>query len=127
MKIIDESNIVLMERLQFVELLAYFHGAVNREDLVNRFGISTASATNVLSAYNQMAPENLRYNIRLKRYEISSSFRPVFNVRILLERVPVYTMPKMQKPADDEVIEKNCIDIKSDSEHTIADYRLCFR
>ena len=106
MKDSEEPTAAQMEKLQFVELLAYFHGAVNREDIVNRFGISKASATNVLSVYSQMAPENLRYNIHLKRYEISRVFKPVFNVRMLIERIPVYTMPKLHKPADNDAIER---------------------
>ena len=106
MKTSDDPTVAQMEKLQFVELLAYFHGTVNREDLINRFGISKASATNVLTAYSRMAPENLQYDIRLKRYEISSAFKPVFNVRVLIERIPVYTMPKLHKPVDDEAIER---------------------
>lgn len=106
MKTNEDLTVAQMEKLQFVELLTYFHGTVNREDLINRFGISKASATNVLTAYNRMAPENLKYDIRRKCYEISSVFKPVFNVRLLIERVPVYTMPKMHNRADDEAIEK---------------------
>ena len=94
------------ERLEFVELLAYFHGTVSRDEIMNRFGISAASATNILSKYSQTAPENLSYNVRLKRYEIGKSFKPVFNVRVLMERIPVYTMPQLHKPADNDVIER---------------------
>ena len=94
------------ERLEFVELLAYFNSTVSRDDIMNRFGISAASATNILSQYSQMAPENLSYNVRLKRYEIGKSFKPVFNVRMLMERIPVYTMPQLYKPADKDEIEK---------------------
>lgn len=94
------------EKLEFVELLAYFNGFVIREDITNRFGVSPASATNILSRYNQMAPGNLDYDIRLKRYEISTSFKPIFDVRMMIERIPVYTMPKLHKPADNDAIEK---------------------
>ena len=102
----DAQTAAQMEKLQFVERLIYFHGTVNREDIMNRFGISKASATNILSVYNRMAPGNLSYNIRLKCYEISVSFEPVFNVRMLIERIPVYTMPKLHKPADDGTIKR---------------------
>lgn len=104
MKASEEQTVAQMEKLKFVEHIAYFHGAVKREDIINRFGISKASATNVLSVYNKMAPGNLNYNIRLKHYEISRSFKPFFNVRMLIERIPVYTMPKLYKPADDDAI-----------------------
>lgn len=94
------------KRLEFVELLAYFNGTVSRDDIMNRFGISAASATNILSQYSQMAPENLSYNVRLKRYEIGKSFKPVFNVRMLMERIPVYTMPQLYKSADNDEIKR---------------------
>ena len=92
--------------MEFVEHLAYFNGVVNREDITNRFGISAASATNILSLYSQRAPGNLDYNIRHKRYEIGQFFKPIFDVRKVIERIPVYTMPKLHKPADNDVIER---------------------
>lgn len=95
-----------LEKLQFVELIAYFHGSVIRDDLIHRFGISKASATNVLAMYGQIAPGNLNYNIRLKRYEVSQDFKPVFNIRMLIDRIPVYTMPKLHSPADEDAIER---------------------
>ena len=106
MKASESLSVTQMERLEFVELLAYFHGIVNREDIKNRFGISAASATNILSMYSQMAPQNLSYNIRLKSYEISKSFKSIFDVRMLIERIPVYTMPKLHNPADNNAIER---------------------
>ena len=99
-------SVAQREKLAFVERLAYFHGIVNREDILNRFGISAASATNILSVYSQMAPQNLSYNIRLKGYEIGKSFKPIFDVRMLIERIPVYTMPKLHDPDDNKAIER---------------------
>ena len=84
-----------IEKLQYIEFLAYFDGAVNREDIINRFGVSKATATNLLATYNQIMPNNLRYNIRRKRYEISDEFKPAFNVRLLIERIPVYRIPML--------------------------------
>lgn len=100
----DSQSAAWKERLEFVELLAYFHGTVSREEIMNRFHISAASATSVLSMYNKMAPENLIYNVRLKCYEIGKSFKPAFDVRMLTERIPVYTMPKLHKPADEAAV-----------------------
>ena len=40
-------------KLEFIELLAYFYGFVNREDIIKKFNMSAASATNMLSEYNQ--------------------------------------------------------------------------
>ena len=106
MKKSEVPTVAQLEKLQFVELLAYFHGAVIRDDLIHRFGISKASATNVLAMYGQLAPGNLNYNIRFKRYEVSQDFKPYFNIRMLVDRIPVYTMPKLHSSADDDSIER---------------------
>ena len=96
-------------KLEFIELLAYFYGFVNREDIMKKFNMSAASATNMLSKYNQIAPHNLNYNIHFKSYEISNSFKPIFNVRMLFERIPVYTIPALHKPIDADGIERIAI------------------
>ena len=101
-----EQTVARVERLRFIELLLYFGGSVNREDLVNRFGISKASASNLLSAYGQLAPHNLTYNVRQKRYEIASTFKAVFSGRMPTDRVPVYTIPKLYEPIADQEVDK---------------------
>ena len=106
MKEAQDQTLKRVERLQFVEFLLYFNGSVNREDIANRFGISQASSTNVLSAYHQLAPQNLSYNVRQKCYEIARSFTPIFNRRLFTERIPVYTMPRLDALESDESIEK---------------------
>ncbi len=102
----EEQTVVRIERLRFVELLLYFGGSVNRDDLINRFGISKATASNLLSAYGQLAPNNLTYNVRQKRYEIAPTFKAVFSGRMPTDRVPVYTIPKLHEPISDKEIEK---------------------
>ena len=91
-----KQNKNITKKLKFIESLVYFHGIINREDIIKKFNVSAASATNILSKYNQIAPKNMNYNIRLKRYEISNSFKPIFNnIRMLFERIPVYTLPSL--------------------------------
>ncbi|MDE0679408.1 MAG: WYL domain-containing protein [Gammaproteobacteria bacterium] len=102
----EEQTVARVERLRFIELLLYFGGSVNREDLTNRFGISKASASNLLSAYGQLAPHNLTYNVRKKRYEIASTFKAVFSGRLPTDRVPIYTIPKLYEPTSDQEVEK---------------------
>ena len=100
------KNKNLQERLKFIEFLVYFHGTVNREDIVNKFNISPVSATNLLSEYILKAPENLNYNIRLKCYEMSKSFKPIFNTRVLFERIPMYTIPSLHDPLNEDEKQK---------------------
>lgn len=56
------------ERLFYLEFLALFTGQVSRKDLVTRFGISDPAATKDLSAYTELAPGRLQYDLRRKCY-----------------------------------------------------------
>ena len=101
-----EISATQQKRLRHIEHLAFFNGMLTREDIRNKFSISAATATNDLSAYNQKAPDNLTYNVQLKCYQISKSFAPVFDIYNLTDRLPIYTLPKLHKPADEEIIKK---------------------
>ncbi|MGR2770439.1 helix-turn-helix transcriptional regulator [Photobacterium ganghwense] len=68
------------ERLEFIEFLVQFKGWVNRPDLVDRFGISAPVATRELKNYRDAAPDNLRFNDKLKRYEMNECFTPRYPI-----------------------------------------------
>lgn len=69
------------DRLAYVDLRARFLGSVQRQDLVERFGIKTAAATRDLSLYREMAPENLTFDSKSKAYKRTKSFGPLFEVQ----------------------------------------------
>ncbi len=49
------------QRLQYIELMAYYTGVVTRSEVAKAFGISDAAATKDLKLYSEIAPENLTY------------------------------------------------------------------
>ena len=49
------------QRLQYIEVMAYYTGVVSRSDLTRTFGISDAAATKTLKQYNDLLPGNLIY------------------------------------------------------------------
>ncbi len=49
------------QRLQYIEVMAYYTGVVSRSDLTRTFGISDAAATKTLKQYNDLVPDNLVY------------------------------------------------------------------
>lgn len=65
------------QRLEFVERLLFWKGAINRRDLVAAFGISAPQATNDLVTYSTLAAGNCSYNVRTKRYEATGQLRPI--------------------------------------------------
>ena len=67
------------QRLEFIEHRAFWEGGVNRGDLTQKFGVSIPQASNDLARYRNMAPDNLDYDLRAKRYVASATFSPIFD------------------------------------------------
>lgn len=66
------------DRLAFIELHLYYVGEVQRQDLVDRFGVQSAAATRDLAVYRRIAPENLSYDTRARAYVLGEDFKPIF-------------------------------------------------
>lgn len=64
-----------LERLAYIEFMAYFMGKVTRKDIMERFDVGSAAATRDLSAYVEKAPDNIVYDPRQKHYVATSEFR----------------------------------------------------
>lgn len=65
-------------RLEFIEFQAFWEGGLNRSDITNRFNVSVPQASNDISLYQRLAPDNLEYDSSAKRYVPTSNFRPRF-------------------------------------------------
>ena len=63
-----------------IDLRLRFLGDVGRSDLVSRFGIQAAAATRDLALYGKMAPDNIAYDQRLRRYVQGAAFKPLFDI-----------------------------------------------
>jgi len=50
------------QRLQYIEVMAFYGGVVTRSDVARAFGISDPAATKDLKLYSDLAPGNLLYN-----------------------------------------------------------------
>ncbi len=66
------------QRLEFIEFRAFWEGGVNRSEITERFGVSVPQASNDLSQYRELAPENLVYDSSAKRYVAAPDFKPLF-------------------------------------------------
>jgi len=65
------------QRLVFIEERLFWMGAVNRTDLLNRFGVSLGQASADIARYLARSPKGVTYDKRAKRYVADASFRPV--------------------------------------------------
>lgn len=78
---LESISQVQQERLFHIDFKLRFLGAVNRNDLVNRFGIKAAAATRDISQYKELAPKNLIYDTKAKTYIGADQFKPLFNYK----------------------------------------------
>ncbi|GJL85323.1 MAG: hypothetical protein DHS20C02_10980 [Micavibrio sp.] len=66
------------KRLEFIDFRLFWEGQINRSDIMEQFGVSVPQASNDLSKYQEVAPKNLNYNHRVKKYFSSDSFKTAF-------------------------------------------------
>ena len=78
-KLPSEIKWATRQRLQFIEIMAFYTGVISRSTLARAFGISDPAATKDLKLYNEYAPDNLNYNPALFGFEPSDRFNPVFS------------------------------------------------
>ena len=75
---VDQLSQAQRERLAFLEMRAYFTGELRRADIEARFGIKPAASSRDLSAYRDLEPSNLDYDVAARCYRPSKAFKPIF-------------------------------------------------
>jgi hypothetical protein len=65
-------------RLRFIDFLLDHYGTINREQLIDYFGISVPQASNDLGAYDERAPGNMFYDRSAKTYRRADGFERRF-------------------------------------------------
>lgn len=66
------------QRLQYIELMAYYTGVITRSAIANAFAVSDAAATKDLKQYTDIAPGNLVYKHSVFGFVPVAAFKAVF-------------------------------------------------
>jgi WYL domain len=66
------------QRLQYIEIMAWYSGVVTRSDVAKAFGISDPAATKDLKLYSDLAPGNLIYNHSVFGFVPADAFAAAF-------------------------------------------------
>lgn len=66
------------QRLQYIEIMAYYTGVVTRSDVAKAFGISDPAATKDLKLYSDLAPGNLIYTQSVFGFVPATGFSAAF-------------------------------------------------
>jgi len=69
---------ITRQRLQYIELMAFYTGVISRSDIARTFGISDAAATKDLKLYGQLAPDNLIYKHSVFGFVPAPGFKEAF-------------------------------------------------
>jgi len=75
---LNEIKWATRQRLEYIELMAYYTGLVTRSGVARAFGISDAAATKDLKLYTDIAPENLIYKHNVFGFVPTTEFKEVF-------------------------------------------------
>ena len=75
---LNEIKWATRQRLEYIELMAYYTGVVTRSDVARAFAISDAAATKDLKYYGDIAPENLIYKHTVFGFVPGPEFKEVF-------------------------------------------------
>jgi len=75
---LNEIKWATRQRLQYIELMAYYTGVITRSNVARAFGISDAAATKDLKFYSDIAPENLLYKHNVFGFVPTPAFKEVF-------------------------------------------------
>ncbi|MCC5790145.1 MAG: WYL domain-containing protein [Opitutales bacterium] len=84
------TNPFLVERVSFLEKMAFWRGWVGRKDMKVRFGTSPAQSSSDLQALREKAPGVLQYNTRRKTYVGAEPWTPHF-----FEAIPEKDLPSL--------------------------------
>ena len=66
------------QRLRMIDFLVDNYGYVNRNMLMDYFGISIPQASKDFSMYIKMAPDNIRYSNTEKTYKKNPEFKRIW-------------------------------------------------
>jgi predicted DNA-binding transcriptional regulator YafY len=77
------------QRLQYIEMMAWYGGVVTRADVAKAFGISDAAATKDLKLYGDLAPGNLVYQHSVFGFVPNESFAAAFSDLAPAKALPI--------------------------------------
>ena len=66
------------QRLEYIELMAFYTGVITRSDIARTFAISDAAATKDLKLYGEIAPHNLIYKHNVFGFVPTEQFSEIF-------------------------------------------------
>jgi hypothetical protein len=74
----EKLTFAMTYRMRFIDFLLAQYGLVNRSAIVSYFGLSAQQASNDLAMYQELAPQNMVYDLTAKAYLRARQFAPLY-------------------------------------------------
>lgn len=105
-KLLNDIKWNTRQRMQYIEMMAYYTGVVSRSNVARTFGISDAAATKDLKLYGDLAADNIVYKQSLFGFVPTSSFEAMFTDLSPEKVLPLIAnnLPMSGGPLSDELI-----------------------
>ena len=103
---LDGMKWATRQRLQYIEVMAYYCGVVSRNDVARAFGVSDAAATKDFGLYGRLAPDNLIYKQHLFGYVPAPGFEAIIADLTPARVLPLFAhnLTGMNGPYGDELV-----------------------
>ncbi|RUO31560.1 WYL domain-containing protein [Aliidiomarina sedimenti] len=75
---LDDLSYAQKQRLAYIDFCLLFKGSLCRIDLVEKFAVGLSAGSRDFNLYKELAPDNLSYDVKLKRYFQTAEFQPLF-------------------------------------------------
>lgn len=71
-------NYAQEQRLRFIDCMLVYYGRIGRKEVCDFFGVGPATATRDFKLYNQVAPDNLAFDVETKSWVKYRDFKRVY-------------------------------------------------
>ena len=75
---LEDISYAQKQRLAYIDFCLLFKGSLCRIDLVEKFAVGLSAGSRDFNLYKELAPNNLTYDAKLKRYFQTAQFEPLF-------------------------------------------------
>ena len=68
------------DRMAYIDFKIRFTGFINRSDLTSMFGLASAAASNMMTKYLELRPDNMEYDRKLRANTITDKYKPLLSI-----------------------------------------------
>jgi hypothetical protein len=80
---LESISLSQRERLAYIDFTLMFKGEAGRQYITDRFKVAPSVATRDFALYHDFAPQNIKYDDKLRQHIKTSDFKPLFDYDVI--------------------------------------------